>query len=310
MSKLSNMIGLAKKVLDAQTGQQTQQGSPQGGSTGQKSWQSTLQDVAAAVSGRNQAAQAPGHASAPQGYPTAQQGPPSAPASADADRQAIARYDYLMRTAEPHQIEQIHAESFARLTPAQRQAVLQRMQTELPAHEQPRSADVADLSRAAARTEARRPGSMRSVLAKVGTGGAVAGAAVGAVGVLGAVAAGAAVSSLAGPLLENASNLGVDFDALASGVDVEGLTSSVGELGTGALDEAAAGVGELGTGALDEAAAGVGELGTGALDEAAAGVEGLANSADGAVSGLRDQVSEAGQPLSDLAEGFDPRDFF
>lgn len=287
MSKLSNMIGLAKKVLDSQTGQQQQQGSPQSGPTGQKSWQSTLQDVAAAVSGRSQGAGSPA-AGAPGRAPAGHQRP-GATASSDADRQAIARYDYLMRTAEPQQIEQIHAESFARLTPAQREAVLRRMQTDLPAHEQPRSADVADLSRAAARTEARRPGSMRSVLAKVGTGGAVAGVAVGAVGILGAVAAGAAVSSVAGPLLENAANLGVDFeslaagvdvDALASGVDVEGITSSVGELGTGALDEAAAGVGDV----------------TGA--------------ADGALSGLGEQISGAGQQVSDLAQGFDPRDLF
>lgn len=272
MSKLSSMIGLAKKVLDAQTAQQTQQGSPQGSATGQKSWRSTLEDAAAAVGGRSQAAQAPGQVTPPQGRQ-------SATPSTDADRQAIARYDYLMRTAEPHQIEQIHAESFARLTPTQREAVLQRMQTELPAHEQPRSSGVADLSRAAARTEARRPGSMRSVLAKVGTGGAVAGVAVGAVGILGAVAAGAAVSSVAGPLLENASNLGVDFDSLASGVDIEALTSSFGELGTSALDQATASVGDL------------------------------AGSADGALSGLGDQVSGAGQSLTDLAEGFDLRDF-
>ncbi|WP_129787755.1 cation-transporting ATPase [Promicromonospora panici] len=295
MSKLTNMIGLAKKVLDSQTGQQQQQGAPQGGSTGQRSWQSTLQDVAAAVSGRDQAAQTPGQAPAQRGYPTAPQGRPAAPGSTDADRQAIARYDYLMQTAEPHQIEQIHAESFAQLTPAQRQAVLQRMQTELPPHEQPRSADVADLSRAAARTEARRPGSMRSVLAKVGTGGAVAGVAVGAVGILGAVAAGAAVSSVAGPLLENAANLGVDFDALASGVDVEGLTAAAGEIGTGALGEAAAGVEGLGAGAVDQATA---------------GVEDLAGTAEGAVSGLGDEVSGAGQSLSDLAEKFDPRNLF
>lgn len=288
MSKLSNMIGLAKKVLDSQTGQQQQQGAPQGGSTGQKSWRSTLEDVVGAVNGRSQPAAAPG-------YPPVPQGRPGAQASSDADRQAIARYDYLMRTAEPHQIEQIHAESFARLTPAQREAVLQRMQTELPPHEQPRSASAADLSRAAARSEARQPGSMRSTLAKVGAGAAVAGVAVGAVGILGAVAASAAVSSVAGPLLENAANLGVDFDALASGVDVEGLASSVGELGTSALDEAAAGVGELGSGAVGEAAA---------------GVEGLAGTADGALSGLGDQVSGAGQQLSDLAKDFDPRNFF
>lgn len=293
MSKLSNMIGLAKKVLDSQTGQQQQQGTPQSGSTGQRSWQSTLQDVVTAVNGRGQAAQAPGQAAPHQGRQN--QAGQNAPASTDADRQAIARYDYLMQTAEPHQIEQIHAESFARLTPAQREAVLRRMQTELPPHEQPRSADVADLSRAAARTEARKPGSMRSVLAKVGTGGAVAGVAVGAVGILGAVAAGAAVSSVAGPLLENAANLGVDFDTLASGVDVEGLTSSVGDLGAGALDEAAAGVGDVGAGALDQASA---------------GVEDVAGAADGAVSGLGDQVSGAGQQISDLASGFDPRDLF
>ncbi|GAB2471586.1 hypothetical protein GCM10027063_10160 [Promicromonospora xylanilytica] len=295
MSKLSTMIGLAKKVLDSQTGQQQQQGAPQSGTTGQKSWRSTLEDVAAAVSGRDQTGQTPGRAPARQGYRTEPQGRPSASATTDADRQAIARYDYLMQTAEPHQIEQIHAESFARLTPAQRQAVQQRMQTELPPHEQPRSADVADLSRAAARTEARRPGSMRSVLAKVGTGGAVAGVAVGAVGVLGAVAAGAAVSSVAGPLLENAANLGVDFESLASGVDVEGLTSSVGDLGTGALGDATAGVEDLGAGALGDATA---------------GVEDLAGTADGALSGLGDQVSGAGEQLSDLAKGFDPRDLF
>ncbi|MFD6140196.1 cation-transporting ATPase [Promicromonospora sp. NPDC060271] len=293
MSKLSNMIGLAKKVLDSQTGQQ-QQGAPQGGSTGQKSWRSTLEDVVGAVNGRSQSAGAPGQAPAPQARPVPQ-GRPGTQASTDADRQAIARYDYLMRTAEPHQIEQIHAESFARLTPAQREAVLHRMQSDLPPHEQPRSAGVADLSRAAARSEARQPGSMRSTLAKVGTGAAVAGVAVGAVGILGAVAAGAAVSSVAGPLLENAANLGVDFDALAAGIDVEGLTSSVGDLGAGALDEAAAGVGELGGGVVGEAAA---------------GVEGLAGTADGALSGLGDHVSGAGQQLSDLARDFDPRNFF
>lgn len=326
MSKLSNMIGLAKKMLDSQNGQQQQQGAPQGGSTGQRSWQSTLKDVADAVSGRDQQQGAPGqgypgqqhgYPGAPQGYPGQQQGYPGAPGTADADRQAIARYDYLMQTADPHQVERIHAESFARLTPAQRHAVLQRMQTELPPHEQPRSADHAELARAAARTEARRPGSMRSVLAKVGTGGAVAGVAVGAVGILGAVAAGAVVSSVAGPLLENAANLGVDFESLAAGVDVEGLTAAAGEYGAGALGEAAAGVEGLGAGAIDQATAGVEGFGADALGQATTGVEDLAGTAEGAVSGVGDQVSgvgdqvsEAGQSLSDIAEKFDPRNFF
>ncbi|MEV0890267.1 cation-transporting ATPase [Promicromonospora sp. NPDC050262] len=319
MSKLTNMIGLAKKMLDSQNGQQQQQGAPQGGTTGQRSWQSTLQDIAGAVTGRDQQQGAPGqgYPAAQQGYPTGQQGYPAAaqgrpgaPGATDADRQAIARYDYLMQTADPHQIERIHAESFARLTPAQRQDVLQRMQTDLPPHEQPRSADPRELSVAAARSEARRPGSMRSVLAKVGTGGVVAGVAVGAVGILGAVAAGAIVSSVAGPILENAANLGVDFESLAAGVDVEGLTAAAGEFGTGALGEAAAGIGEYGTGALGEAAAGVEDLGAGYVDQATTGVEDLAGTAEGAVSGVGDQVSEAGQSLSDIAEKFDPRNFF
>lgn len=331
MSKFSNMIGLAKKVLDSQSGQQQQQGAPQGGATGQRSWQSTLQDVANAVRGNQQqgpqgqgypgqqgySGQQQGYPPAPQGYPGAQQGYPGAPGTADADRQAIARYDYLMQTADPHQVERIHAESFARLTPAQRQAVLQRMQTELPPHEQPRSADHAELARAAARSEARRPGSMRSVLAKVGTGGAVAGVAVGAVGILGAVAAGAVVSSVAGPLLENAASIGVDFESLAAGVDVEGLTAAAGEYGAGALGEAAAGFEEYGAGAIDQATAGVEGFGADALGQATTGVEDLAGTAEGAVSGVGDQVSgvgdqvsEAGQSLSDIAEKFDPRNFF
>ena len=320
MSKLTNMIGLAKKMLDSQNGQQQQQGAPQGGSTGQRSWQSTLQDIAGAVTGRDQQQGAPGqgypagqqhgYPSAPQGYPATQHGYPGAPGPADADRQAIARYDYLMQTADPHQVERIHAEAFARLTPAQRQEVLQRMQTELPPHEQPRSADPVELSRAAGRSEARRPGSMRSVLAKVGTGGAVAGVAVGAVGILGVVAAGAVVSSVAGPILESAANLGVDFESLAAGVDIEGLTAAAGELGTGALGEAAAGVEGFGADAVDQATAGIGGYGADALGQATTGVEDLAGTAEGAVSGVGDQVSEAGQSLSDIAEKFDPRNFF
>ncbi|MFJ3405353.1 cation-transporting ATPase [Promicromonospora sp. NPDC090134] len=326
MSKLTNMIGLAKKMLDSQNGQQQQQGAPQGGSTGQRSWQSTLQDIAGAVTGRDQQQGAPGqgypgqqhgYPSAPQGYPATRHGYPGAPGVTDADRQAIARYDYLMQTADPHQVERIHAEAFARLTPAQRQEVLRRMQTELPPHEQPRSADPVELSRAAGRSEARRPGSMRSVLAKVGTRGAVAGVAVGAVGILGVVASGAVVSSVAGPLLENAANLGVDFESLAAGVDVEGLTAAAGEFGTGALGEAAAGVGGFGADAVDQATAGIEGYGADALGQATTGVEDLAGTAEGAVSGVGDQVSgvgdqvsEAGQSLSDIAEKFDPRNFF
>ncbi|WP_407319878.1 cation-transporting ATPase [Isoptericola halotolerans] len=233
MSKLSKAFSLAEKAYDAH--QSSSRGSGPTTRSGSSDWRSMLES---AVGGGSRPSAGP---SRPAPAPSSSAGTPRTNVP-DADRQAIARYDYLMRTAEPHEVEQVHAEAFERLTPQQREAVLQRMRADLPVNEQPRSASVADLSRAAGRSEARRPGSMRSVLAKAGTGGAVAGAAVGAVGLLGVVAAGAAVSSVAGPLLADAADLGVDLDSLASGIG--------------------------------------------------------------------DQVSEAGQSLSDLAGGFDVRDLF
>ena len=38
----------------------------------------------------------------------------------NADQSTIARYDYLLKTADPHQIKQVHREAFERLTPMQR----------------------------------------------------------------------------------------------------------------------------------------------------------------------------------------------
>lgn len=231
MSKLSQVFSLAKKALDSHDSSSRRADST--ARSGQPDWRSMLENAVGGGSRPQAGGSRPAHAT------------PSPPGRVpsnvtDADRQAIARYDYLMRTAEQHEVEQVHAEAFERLTPPQREAVLRRMQADLPAAEHPRSASVADLSRAAGRSEARRPGSMRSILAKAGTGGAVAGAAVGAAGLLGVVAAGAVVSSVAGPLLADAANFGVDFDALASGIDlgsldVDGLASQVGDAGTEAV---------------------------------------------------------------------------
>ncbi|MET3770018.1 hypothetical protein ABIB15_002722 [Marisediminicola sp. UYEF4] len=177
----------------------------------------------------------------------------------NADRAAIARYDYLLQTAEPHQIEQVHREAFERLTPAQRDQIRERMRADLPDHEHPRTSGADDLARAAARTEAGRPGFLRGLLARAGgqdsrsvggigrgalLGGAAAGAGIAAGGVLAAVAGGAVVSSVAGPLLEQAASFGVDFDALASGIDLEGLT--------GGADGLAASAGETVSGFGDQ----------------------------------------------------------
>jgi hypothetical protein len=74
------------------------------------------------------------------------------------DRQAIARYRYLLRTAPPEQIEAAHAQAFEQLTPSQRQQVLQEMTQTLPAGEQPQGADPRQLARAATRAELQQPG--------------------------------------------------------------------------------------------------------------------------------------------------------
>ena len=162
------------------------------------------------------------------------------PAPDAADRAAIARYDYLMQTADPQQIERIHQEAFARLTPAQRAQIEARMRAELPPYEQPASAAPADLARAAARSEAMQPGRMRGLLARAGGTAALAGAGVAAGGMLAVVAGGAVLSAVAAPLLEQAAGFGVDFDAIAQGVDLDAVTG-------GAMDAAGeqlSGVGE------------------------------------------------------------------
>lgn len=174
-----------------------------------------------------------------------------------ADRDAIARYDYLLRTASPEQVEQLHREAFARLTPAQRSHVRARMDADLATHERPHSDSPDDLARAAGRAEAHRPGRMRSLLARAGGAGAITAGAGGAAALIAVVAEGAAMSAVAVPFLEHAAAAGVDFagiaegvdlDALASGLDLESLATgvpleSLGDLGGGA-GEAISGVGE------------------------------------------------------------------
>lgn len=173
--------------------------------------------------------------------------PPPAPGSSrtasamtDADRAAIARYDYLMQTADPQQIERIHRDAFARLTPAQRTEVQARMNAELPSYEQPRSSDPADLARAAARTEAMQPGRMRGLLSRAGGRAGLVGAGAAAGGVLGLVAGGAIASAVALPLLAQAASFGVDFDALAAGIDPEALLGD----GLGAVGDQVSGIGD------------------------------------------------------------------
>lgn len=80
------------------------------------------------------------------------------------DERAIERYRYLLRTAPPETIEQVHAEAFSKLSEPQRQQVLAELSAGLPAQEQPRSSNPQDMARAATRAEYMNPGFMERTL--------------------------------------------------------------------------------------------------------------------------------------------------
>jgi hypothetical protein len=117
------------------------------------------------------------------------------------DRQAIARYRYLLRTAPPEEIEAAHAQAFERLTPSQRQQVLQEMTQTLPAGEQPQGADARQLARAATRAEMRQPGYLQSTFGGRGyAGGGMGGTGGGMMGAIG----GSMLGTIAGVVIGTA----------------------------------------------------------------------------------------------------------
>jgi len=125
---------------------------------------------------------APLNAGSPGGYagpsrPAPAQG--SQPGPSVTEDQAVARYRYLLRTAPPEQLEALHAEAFARLTPEQRQQLLRELGSSLPAGEQVRSDSPQDLARAATRGEMRQPGYLQNTFSRGSFGG---GAGMGGIG--------------------------------------------------------------------------------------------------------------------------------
>jgi hypothetical protein len=267
MSTLQRLLKMASKALDG-TSSPSSSGSSNAGSS-KTDWRDLVRTAADKVTGdtRSDVPAGQGDAGTSAARPTPVQDapvdraprasggavpdygtPPGSgsatvqPATAE-DRAAIARYDYLLKTAQPEQLEQVHRDAFARLSPAQRAQVEARLSDELPAHERPVSSEPNDLARAAVRGEAYNPGFLRGLFSKPGArgaagaaagfgAGAVAGAGIGAAGgMLAAVAGGAVLSSVATPLLEQASGLGVDFESLEGGLG--DVASGAGEYASG-----------------------------------------------------------------------------
>jgi hypothetical protein len=101
--------------------------------------------------------------------------PGDQPATELTDEQAIARYRYMLKTAPPETIEQAHEEAFAKLTPAQRQLVLEQLGATVPAHERAAGGAPGDdprtLARMATRAEMRQPGTMERLFGGGRAGG-------------------------------------------------------------------------------------------------------------------------------------------
>lgn len=281
MANLNRIIGMASKAIDKQLQKRGQGGTAPGAGSqqGGTDWRGIVRSAADKLTGddRNQQQPDSGQQQQPQQYgqPQPQQYGQPQHGSADADKVALAKYDYLLRTSSPEQLEQVHHDAFARLTPAQRQQVRDRLNSELPPHEHLRDDSAGGMARAMTRGEMSRPGLVRRVLGGSGRsgngrgrGGAFAGgAAVGAGamafgGLAAAVAGGAVLSAAAGPVLAGAADLGVDFEGIASGMGDLGL----GDLGGGV--EGLVGQGEQLLGGFGEQAAGFGEQASGLGEQA------------------------------------------
>lgn len=161
-------------------------------------------------------------------------GPGLEPPRSD-DEIAIERYRYLLRTAPPETIEQVHSEAFARLTEAQRQQVLADLSAGLPEAERPRSADPDSLARAATRGEYTQPGFMERTLGTPRQGGPSFGSMVGS-SILGTVAGyvigSALVSSFLAPSVPYDQGSG-DGTTDASAADASGTGDGAGGDGWG-----------------------------------------------------------------------------
>ncbi|MCU1475964.1 MAG: hypothetical protein JWQ64_657 [Subtercola sp.] len=181
-----------------------------------------------------------------------QAGPPTPPASAPTARSAakpspaspdeiaVERYRYLLRTAPPETVEEVHREAFAKLTPQQRDLIFSELTANAPAGDAPADASPNALARSATRSEIRQPG----VLEKSFSGGGGAGGGIGFGGVfasslLGSVAGYVIGSSIAQAFIPD--SVGADAAAGDQPADTAGDTSGDGSGGDGSGGASAGG---------------------------------------------------------------------
>jgi len=166
---------------------------------------------------------------------------PARPPASEEER-AVARYRYLLRTAPPEQLEALHAEAFAKLTPEQRQQLLRELATVSPG-EAGTSAEPVDLARAATRAEMRQPGTLQNTFSRGSFGGGAG---------MGGMFAGSMMGTIAGVVIGSAI-----ADALFDGYDQSPEAQDAGDTGGDTGTDS----GDTGDGGTDAGDAGSGDAG-------------------------------------------------
>jgi len=169
--------------------------------------------------------------------PEASPRPPQRPRTDD--EIAVERYRYLLRTAPPETIEQVHAEAFSKLTDEQRTLVFDELTRNAPAGEAPRAQDPQSLAQAATRSELRQPGTMERSFQGPSFGSMVGSSLLGTVAgyVIGSALVGAFLPADTGSTDASGSDAGSDSggaDGSAdSGADSGSAGDGLGDFGGG-----------------------------------------------------------------------------
>ena len=149
------------------------------------------------------------------------------------DEIAVERYRYLLRTAPPETIEQVHEEAFTKLTPEQRGILYRQLSEDAPTGEAPADDSPKALARSATRAEVRQPGTLERNLGPQGGGMGFGGMlASSMLGTIAGVVVGSAIAQAFIP-----DTVGTDPAADAGGADQSGAEAGAGD---GAATDASA----------------------------------------------------------------------
>ena len=169
--------------------------------------------------------------------PERQYAPPQAPRSAAApqrtdDEMAVERYQYLLRTAPPETIEQVHTEAFAKLTPEQRDLLFRQFSENVNPSERPANAEPATLAQAATRAELQQPGTLARTFGNQGQGGMSFGGMVGS-SMLGTIAGYVIGSAIVSAFMPMDAGADAGSGSGGDGADASGADASAGDSGGG-----------------------------------------------------------------------------